>query len=296
MYLRRFWRRCRSFRRRRRVAIDSVPVLLPGALLRTRRRRDSLAGVPVTWVTPRAGPEPRLVLLRPWRGLHRRLVAHAARSPRRGWRWRAARGSSRWTTAWRPSIHGRRRWTTCAPCGEQPLPSTRRGRSSSRATRQEGTSSWRFSDRAARLGRGAPCRGGAVLSVGGPSPAPRPPSDQRRRGRGGPRVAARGGRRVRGGTRSDPSRRCRPLRAEPGRVAAAVRAGRRRRAAPRRRRGLVAAKARAAGVRATLDVLGRPGPRLPGVRCAVRAISLDAIARAGEAVQVFAPVPKMARI
>jgi acetyl esterase/lipase len=46
----------------RRRRLDSVPVLLPGALLRTRRRRDSLAGVPVTWVTPRGGSEPRLVL------------------------------------------------------------------------------------------------------------------------------------------------------------------------------------------------------------------------------------------
>ena len=46
----------------RRLQVDSVPVLLPGALLRTRRRRDSLAGVPVTWVTPRAGPEPRLLV------------------------------------------------------------------------------------------------------------------------------------------------------------------------------------------------------------------------------------------
>jgi acetyl esterase/lipase len=63
VYLRRFWRRMQELpieRRRRRIS--SVPVLLPGALLRTRRRRDSLAGVPVTWVTPRAGPEPRLVL------------------------------------------------------------------------------------------------------------------------------------------------------------------------------------------------------------------------------------------
>ena len=63
LYLRRFWRRMRTLpvaERRRRL--DSVPVLLPGALLRTRRRRDSLAGVPVTWVMPRAGPEPRLVL------------------------------------------------------------------------------------------------------------------------------------------------------------------------------------------------------------------------------------------
>ena len=46
----------------RRRQMDSVPVLLPGALLRTRRRRDSLAGVPVTWITPRGGPEPRLLL------------------------------------------------------------------------------------------------------------------------------------------------------------------------------------------------------------------------------------------
>src|SRR5262249_61359142 len=29
---------------------------------RARRRRDSLSGVPVTWITPRAGTEPRLVL------------------------------------------------------------------------------------------------------------------------------------------------------------------------------------------------------------------------------------------
>jgi epsilon-lactone hydrolase len=63
VYLRRFWRRMHALpveRRRRRI--DSVPVLLPGGLLRTRRRRDALAGVPVTWVTPRGGPEPRLLL------------------------------------------------------------------------------------------------------------------------------------------------------------------------------------------------------------------------------------------
>lgn len=62
-YHRRFWRRVHGMpteARRRRA--DSVPVLLPGALLRTRRRRDSLSGVPVTWITPRAGTEPRLVL------------------------------------------------------------------------------------------------------------------------------------------------------------------------------------------------------------------------------------------
>lgn len=63
IYLRRFLRRLHALPLpARRREIDSVPVLLPGALLRTRRRRDSLAGVPVTWVTPRAGPEPRLVL------------------------------------------------------------------------------------------------------------------------------------------------------------------------------------------------------------------------------------------
>jgi acetyl esterase/lipase len=45
-----------------RRELDSVPVLLPGALLRTRRRRGALSGVPVTWVTPRAGAEPRLLL------------------------------------------------------------------------------------------------------------------------------------------------------------------------------------------------------------------------------------------
>jgi epsilon-lactone hydrolase len=45
-----------------RQELDSVPVLIPGALLRTRRRHASLSGVPVTWVTPRGGAEPRLVL------------------------------------------------------------------------------------------------------------------------------------------------------------------------------------------------------------------------------------------
>ncbi|HZJ55964.1 MAG TPA: alpha/beta hydrolase [Myxococcaceae bacterium] len=45
-----------------RRELDSVPVLVPGALLRTRRRRGTLSGVPVTWVAPRSGPEPRLVL------------------------------------------------------------------------------------------------------------------------------------------------------------------------------------------------------------------------------------------
>lgn len=45
-----------------RQELESVPVLVPGALLRTRRRPDSLSGVPVTWVTPRGGAEPRLVI------------------------------------------------------------------------------------------------------------------------------------------------------------------------------------------------------------------------------------------
>ncbi|HVP61147.1 MAG TPA: alpha/beta hydrolase [Myxococcaceae bacterium] len=62
-FLRAFWRRLNSLPVEvRRQEIDSVPVLLPSALLRTTRRRATLAGVPVTWVTPRAGAEPRLVL------------------------------------------------------------------------------------------------------------------------------------------------------------------------------------------------------------------------------------------
>ncbi len=62
-FLRAFWRRLHAMPvEARRREIDSVPVLLPAALLRTTRRRESLAGVPVTWVTPRAGAEPRLVL------------------------------------------------------------------------------------------------------------------------------------------------------------------------------------------------------------------------------------------
>jgi acetyl esterase/lipase len=62
-FLRRFLRRLRGMPVEvRRRELDSVPVLLPGALLRTRRRRGSLGGVPVTWVSPRSGGEPRLVL------------------------------------------------------------------------------------------------------------------------------------------------------------------------------------------------------------------------------------------
>lgn len=62
-YLRRFLRRLQTMPvEARRRKIDSVPVLLPGAMLRTQRRRDSLAGVPVTWITPRGGAEPRLIL------------------------------------------------------------------------------------------------------------------------------------------------------------------------------------------------------------------------------------------
>lgn len=62
-FLRRFLRRLRGmpFEARRRE-LDSVPVLRPGALLRTKRRRGTLGGVPVTWVSPRSGGEPRLVL------------------------------------------------------------------------------------------------------------------------------------------------------------------------------------------------------------------------------------------
>ncbi|HUM11066.1 MAG TPA: alpha/beta hydrolase [Myxococcaceae bacterium] len=62
-FLRALWRRLHAMPvEERRREMDSVPVLRPAALLRTTRRRASLAGVPVTWVTPRAGAEPRLVL------------------------------------------------------------------------------------------------------------------------------------------------------------------------------------------------------------------------------------------
>lgn len=62
-FLRRFLRRISGLPvESRRRELDSVPVLLPGALVRTRRRRASLGGVPVTWVSPRSGGEPRLVL------------------------------------------------------------------------------------------------------------------------------------------------------------------------------------------------------------------------------------------
>ena len=62
-FLRAFWRRLDAMPvEARRREIDSVPVLLPTALLRTTRKQGSLAGVPVTWVAPRAGAEPRLVL------------------------------------------------------------------------------------------------------------------------------------------------------------------------------------------------------------------------------------------
>src|SRR5262249_50867155 len=62
-FLRRFLRRLRGMPlAARRRQLDSVPVLLPGALLRTRRRSGTLGGVPVTWVSPRSGGEPRLVL------------------------------------------------------------------------------------------------------------------------------------------------------------------------------------------------------------------------------------------
>jgi epsilon-lactone hydrolase len=63
VFLRRFLRRVHAMPVEvRRRTMDSVPVLLPGAMLRTRRRRDSLAGVPVTWITPRVGAEPRLIV------------------------------------------------------------------------------------------------------------------------------------------------------------------------------------------------------------------------------------------
>ncbi len=63
MFLRGFWRRLHALPpEARRREIDSVPVLLPAALLRTTRKRERMAGVPVTWVAPRSGPEPRLLL------------------------------------------------------------------------------------------------------------------------------------------------------------------------------------------------------------------------------------------
>jgi len=63
MFLRRLWRRLHTMPpEARRREIDAVPVLLPAALLRTSRKRERMAGVPVTWVTPRSGAEPRVVL------------------------------------------------------------------------------------------------------------------------------------------------------------------------------------------------------------------------------------------
>lgn len=62
-FLRRFWRHLDTLPPGpRRRELDSVPVLVPTALLKTTRRRERLAGVPVTWVSPRGGTEPRLVL------------------------------------------------------------------------------------------------------------------------------------------------------------------------------------------------------------------------------------------
>lgn len=63
LFLRRFWRRLGGLPPpERRRALDSAPVLVPTALLRTTRRRARLGGVPVTWVSPRSGAEPRLLL------------------------------------------------------------------------------------------------------------------------------------------------------------------------------------------------------------------------------------------
>lgn len=62
-FLRRFWRRNGALPlAAQRRELDSVPVLLPTALLRTTRRRARMAGVPVTWISPRRGVEPRVVL------------------------------------------------------------------------------------------------------------------------------------------------------------------------------------------------------------------------------------------
>jgi len=62
-FLRRFWRRLHALPPiARRQEIDSVPVLVPTALLRTTRRREQMAGVPVTWISLRGPSEPRLVL------------------------------------------------------------------------------------------------------------------------------------------------------------------------------------------------------------------------------------------
>ncbi|HSP20170.1 MAG TPA: alpha/beta hydrolase, partial [Myxococcaceae bacterium] len=63
MFLRRFWRRLDALPPgSRRREIESVPVLLPSALLRARRTRAQMAGGPVTWVAPRGLSEPRLLL------------------------------------------------------------------------------------------------------------------------------------------------------------------------------------------------------------------------------------------
>ena len=54
-------------------------------------------------------------------------------------------------------------------------------------------------------------------------------------------------------------------------------------------------RARGAGVRATLDVFEDQVHDFQGFGALSRT-SLEAIGRVGEAVQVFAPVPKMARL
>ncbi len=62
-FLRRFLRRLAALPpAAQRRELDSVPVLIPTALLLTTRRRAQVAGVPVTWISPRRGAEPRVVL------------------------------------------------------------------------------------------------------------------------------------------------------------------------------------------------------------------------------------------
>jgi acetyl esterase/lipase len=292
-YLRRFLHRLQPLPvEARRRKMDSVPVLLPGALLRTKRLRDSLDGVPVTWITPRAGPEPRLLLYlhgggftvgssRMVRDLLARLsLASRARvlsvdyrlAPEHPW----PGGLDDLRAVWRSALaeHGPRQIVLAGDSA---------GANLALAFLLE------LRDRGERLPAGAVLFSPWVdLGCTASSFETNAEVDVLSRESMLRDAAGYAG----GGDLSRPS--LSPLRAElAGLPPLYLQAG----GAELLRDDVEAfvARARAAGVRATLDVFDDQVHDFQAFGALSR-ISLEAIARAGEAVQVFAPVPKMAQI
>ena len=293
LYLRRFWRRLHAMPvEDGRREIDSVPVLLPGALLRTRRRRGSLAGVPVTWVTPRAGPEPRLLLY-----LHGGGFTLGSSHTLRDLLARLSLASNARVLSVDYRLAPEHPW----PAALEDVRAVWRAAQAEHGPRQivlAGDSAGGNLVLALLLelrDRGEPLPAGAVLlspwvDLGCTAPSFEANADVDLLDRESMLRDAAGY--AAGGDVTQPS--LSPLRAElSGLPPLYVQAA----GAELLRDDVQAlvARARAAGVRATLDVFEDQVHDFQAFGAMSRT-SLEAIARAGEAIQVFAPVPKMARL